>query len=124
MVKEFGLRWYLLAGEAYQVLNDAKRRAEYDKYGVSATRNMNFIDPALFFMMLFGSEQLDSYIGTPEPRHLRNKNQTPHLRVGENVSFIVRMKCHFRASFWWSSSWGVGVPQSLAVWCFLYYREA
>ncbi|XP_026191021.1 uncharacterized J domain-containing protein C3E7.11c [Cyclospora cayetanensis] len=50
-------------GEAYQVLNDPKRRAEYDKYGVSATRNMSFIDPALFFMMLFGSEQLDPYIG-------------------------------------------------------------
>lgn len=50
-------------GEAYQVLNDAKRREEYDKFGVSATRKMNFIDPALFFMMLFGSEQLDCYIG-------------------------------------------------------------
>ncbi|KAL8454682.1 hypothetical protein Emag_001390 [Eimeria magna] len=50
-------------GEAYQVLNDPKRRAEYDKFGVSATRNMNFIDPALFFMMLFGSEQLEPYIG-------------------------------------------------------------
>ncbi|KAL8427205.1 hypothetical protein Efla_006486 [Eimeria flavescens] len=50
-------------GEAYQVLNDPKRRAEYDRYGASATRNMNFIDPALFFMMLFGSEQLEPYIG-------------------------------------------------------------
>lgn len=45
------------------MLSDPKRRAEYDKFGVSATQGMNIIDPSLFFMMLYGSEQLEPYIG-------------------------------------------------------------
>ncbi|EPR60950.1 DnaJ domain-containing protein [Toxoplasma gondii TgCatPRC2] len=57
-------------GEAYQVLNDPKRRAQYDKHGLSATQNMKLIDPALFFMMLFGSEQLDPWIGKLKMAHL------------------------------------------------------
>ncbi|PFH34277.1 DnaJ domain-containing protein [Besnoitia besnoiti] len=57
-------------GEAYQVLNDPKRREQYDKYGMSATQNMNLIDPALFFMMLFGSEHLDPWIGKLKMAHL------------------------------------------------------
>nr|CEL69965.1 TPA: DnaJ domain-containing protein, putative [Neospora caninum Liverpool] len=57
-------------GEAYQVLNDPKRREQYDKFGLSATQNMKLIDPALFFMMLFGSEQLDPWIGKLKMAHL------------------------------------------------------
>ncbi|PHJ22389.1 hypothetical protein CSUI_003757 [Cystoisospora suis] len=57
-------------GEAYQVLNDPKRREQYDKYGLEATQNMKLIDPALFFMMLFGSEQLDPWIGKLKMAHL------------------------------------------------------
>ena len=63
--KGLGFRVCVYIGEAYQVLNDSKRREEYDKFGVNATKRIKFIDPALFFMMLFGSEQLDPYIGKP-----------------------------------------------------------
>lgn len=50
-------------GQAYQVLGDEKRRAKYDKFGKSALESMPIIDSSLFFMMLFGSEILEPYIG-------------------------------------------------------------
>lgn len=50
--------------EAYQVLSDEGRRDKYDKYGIKATKDMILIDPSIFFMMLFSSEELVSYTGT------------------------------------------------------------
>ncbi|ESS34213.1 DnaJ domain-containing protein [Toxoplasma gondii VEG] len=50
-------------GEAYQVLGDEERRAQYDKFGSAAAQDMPLIDSSLFFMMLFGSEELEPYIG-------------------------------------------------------------
>lgn len=50
-------------GEAYQVLGDEDRRLQYDQYGSSAAQDMPIIDSSLFFMMLFGSEELEPYIG-------------------------------------------------------------
>eukprot|EP00922_Rhytidocystis_sp_ex-Travisia-forbesii_P042466 GHVS01063406.1.p1 GENE.GHVS01063406.1~~GHVS01063406.1.p1 ORF type:complete len:569 (+),score=126.29 GHVS01063406.1:388-2094(+) len=50
-------------GEAYQVLGDEDRRAKYDVDGSSAALDMPIIDSSLFFMMLFGSEALEPYIG-------------------------------------------------------------
>ncbi|CRG93385.1 DnaJ protein, putative [Plasmodium gallinaceum] len=50
--------------EAYQVLGDEERRMKYNKYGLNATKDMILIDPSIFFMMLFSSEELSDYIGT------------------------------------------------------------
>ncbi|OXB71644.1 UNVERIFIED_CONTAM: hypothetical protein H355_006186 [Colinus virginianus] len=50
-------------GEAYQVLGDEERRMQYDQYGSAAAQDMPIIDSSLFFMMLFGSEELEPYIG-------------------------------------------------------------
>ncbi|KAK2195583.1 bifunctional DnaJ domain/DNAJ-containing protein [Babesia duncani] len=50
--------------EAYQVLSDDAMRAKYDKYGSKATQDMPLLDPSLFFMLLFGCEGLEDYIGT------------------------------------------------------------
>lgn len=50
-------------GEAYQVLGDEDRRLQYDQFGSSAAQDMPIIDSSLFFMMLFGSEELEPYIG-------------------------------------------------------------
>eukprot|EP00923_Selenidium_pygospionis_P047033 GHVN01081179.1.p1 GENE.GHVN01081179.1~~GHVN01081179.1.p1 ORF type:complete len:572 (+),score=102.03 GHVN01081179.1:242-1957(+) len=50
-------------GEAYQVLGDENRRAQYDKEGDSAAANMSMIECSLFFTMLFGSEELEPYVG-------------------------------------------------------------
>lgn len=50
-------------GEAYQVLGDEERRAQYDIHGQAAAQDMPIIDSSLFFMMLFGSEALEPYIG-------------------------------------------------------------
>lgn len=50
-------------GEAYQVLGDEERRAQYDMHGPAAAQDMPIIDSGLFFMMLFGSEALEPYIG-------------------------------------------------------------
>ncbi|ANQ05883.1 DNAJ protein [Plasmodium coatneyi] len=50
--------------EAYQVLSDAERRADYNKYGLNATKDMVVIDPSLLFMMLYSSDELSDYVGT------------------------------------------------------------
>ena len=50
-------------GEAYQVLGEEERRAQYDLHGQAAAQDMPIIDSSLFFMMLFGSEALEPYIG-------------------------------------------------------------
>ncbi|CRG98466.1 DnaJ protein, putative [Plasmodium relictum] len=50
--------------EAYQVLGDEERRMKYNKYGLNATKDMILIDPSIFFMMLFSSEELSDYTGT------------------------------------------------------------
>lgn len=50
-------------GEAYQVLGEEERRAQYDIHGQAAAQDMPIIDSSLFFMMLFGSEALEPYIG-------------------------------------------------------------
>ncbi|CDR97229.1 dnaJ domain containing protein, putative [Babesia bigemina] len=50
-------------GEAYQVLGDEQRRALYDQHGKLACHDMPILDSALFFMMLFGSESFEPYVG-------------------------------------------------------------
>lgn len=51
--------------QAYQVLSDPKLRERYDRMGKEgvADTGIPFIDPLLFFNMLFGSEQFEKYIG-------------------------------------------------------------
>lgn len=50
---------------AYQILSDPKLRERYDQFGEEAVSDaaLPSIDPALFFSMLFGSEQFEKYIG-------------------------------------------------------------
>lgn len=50
---------------AYQILSDPKLRERYDSLGKDAMSDqaMPSVDPALFFNMLFGSEQFEKYIG-------------------------------------------------------------
>eukprot|EP00918_Siedleckia_nematoides_P038957 GHVU01084761.1.p1 GENE.GHVU01084761.1~~GHVU01084761.1.p1 ORF type:complete len:108 (+),score=20.88 GHVU01084761.1:50-373(+) len=51
-------------GQAYQVLGDPKRRDEYDVKGECEQQtNEPFLDNSLFFLMLFGSENLEPYVG-------------------------------------------------------------
>jgi len=62
--------------QAYQVLSDPKLRERYDLLGKEAVSEaaLPAIDPALFFSMLFGSEQFEKYIGK-----LWMAMQTDHL---------------------------------------------
>lgn len=50
-------------GEAYQVLGDEDRRAKYDAYGKEACSDMPILDSSLFFMILFGSDSFEPFIG-------------------------------------------------------------
>eukprot|EP01068_Selenidium_serpulae_P015264 Selendium_serpulae@DN6193_c0_g1_i1.p1 len=49
-------------GAAYQVLADEQLRARYDENGRDAI-DQQMLDPSLIFSMLFGSEDLEPYIG-------------------------------------------------------------
>ena len=54
---------FFVIGEAYQVLGDEERREAYDTLGKSATADMPLIDSSMFFMMLFGSDEFEPYVG-------------------------------------------------------------
>ena len=49
--------------EAYQILSDEQKRDTYDRCGASAMRselNLHFVDPAVFFAVLFGSDAFEA----------------------------------------------------------------
>ncbi|KAH8739527.1 DNAJ protein [Cryptosporidium ryanae] len=50
-------------GEAYQILADPELRRRYDEYGMGATEDMPVIDSSLIFTLLFGSDNLEKYVG-------------------------------------------------------------
>ncbi|SOV22385.1 DnaJ protein, putative [Plasmodium sp. DRC-Itaito] len=50
--------------EAYQVLSDEDQRRKYDEGEFNEVNDTLFMDPLIFFMMLFTSEELFDYIGT------------------------------------------------------------
>eukprot|EP00873_Tetraselmis_striata_P033314 jgi/Tetstr1/453578/TSEL_040546.t1 len=49
-------------GEAYQVLSSPALRARYDQGGTDSV-DANFVDPSLFFSMLFGNEKFEFLVG-------------------------------------------------------------
>ena len=62
---------FQLLGHAYQVLSDERRRAAYDRDGLSvdgatgdtSANAMNDMDPMVFFSVMFGSALVEPYIG-------------------------------------------------------------
>ncbi|SCQ12649.1 DnaJ protein,putative [Plasmodium gaboni] len=58
--------------EAYQILNDKEKRAEYDSIGMQCVDDVTLIDPSLLFMMLFSSEKLCDYIGVYDLTYMFN----------------------------------------------------
>lgn len=50
-------------GEAYQVLSNPALRARYDAGGTDSVTDANFVDPSLFFAMLFGNEKFEFLVG-------------------------------------------------------------
>ncbi|EWC76964.1 hypothetical protein C923_02370 [Plasmodium falciparum UGT5.1] len=50
--------------EAYQILSDEDQRRKYDEGELNEVNDAFFMDPLIFFMMLFTSEELFDYIGT------------------------------------------------------------
>nr|SPJ13427.1 DnaJ protein,putative [Plasmodium sp. DRC-Itaito] len=58
--------------EAYQILSDKEKRAQYDRMGMQCVEDMTLIDPSLLFMMLFSSEKLCDYIGVYDLTYMLN----------------------------------------------------
>ncbi|CDO65288.1 DnaJ protein, putative [Plasmodium reichenowi] len=58
--------------EAYQILSDKEKRAQYDRIGMQCVEDMTLIDPSLLFMMLFSSEKLCDYIGIYDLTYMFN----------------------------------------------------
>jgi len=50
-------------GEAYQILSDEKLRAQYDARGKEGMCDVPIVNASAFFGVLFGSEQMESFIG-------------------------------------------------------------
>ena len=50
-------------GEAYQVLSDESLRRKYDARGKDGLGDVPIVNPAAFFGMLFGSEQMEGFVG-------------------------------------------------------------
>ena len=55
-------RDFQVLGEAYQVLSDAETRKKYDKHGKDSL-DVNFMDYACVFTILFGAEHFEPLIG-------------------------------------------------------------
>ncbi|SOV20443.1 DnaJ protein, putative [Plasmodium sp. gorilla clade G2] len=58
--------------EAYQILSDKEKRAQYDSIGMQCVDDVTLIDPSLLFMMLFSSEKLCDYIGVYDLTYMFN----------------------------------------------------
>eukprot|EP00775_Hariotina_reticulata_P004774 gene4774-5024_t len=78
-------------GQAYQVLSNPDLRARYDKHG-AAGLDVEFVDPSMFFGMLFGSELFEPVVGefmivsaTSKGRELTEKeiNYIQEARIGK-----------------------------------------
>mmetsp|Transcript_1971 Transcript_1971/g.2609 ORF Transcript_1971/g.2609 Transcript_1971/m.2609 type:complete len:453 (-) Transcript_1971:520-1878(-) len=50
-------------GAAYQVLSDTGLREKYDRLGKEGVDDAPLMDSAAFYMMIFGSEKFDAYVG-------------------------------------------------------------
>lgn len=46
-------------GEAYQVLSDPQKRADYDRFGSTGVSGQPMMDPATLFSVLFGSDMFE-----------------------------------------------------------------
>lgn len=50
-------------GAAYQVLSDPTLRERYDVHGLDGVEDVPVMDSSAFFMMIFGSDKFDVYVG-------------------------------------------------------------
>jgi curved DNA-binding protein CbpA len=50
-------------GDAYQVLGDPQRRERYDLNGKSALDDMPVVESKVIFVMLFGAEEFEPFVG-------------------------------------------------------------
>lgn len=50
-------------GQAYQVLSNEQLRARYDARGAEAVEGEEFMDSSMLFVMIFGNESFEEYVG-------------------------------------------------------------
>ncbi|EDO07945.1 DnaJ-containing family protein X-domain [Babesia bovis T2Bo] len=91
---------FMKLGEAYQVLGDVSRRKMYDEHGKAACEEMPILDSSLFFMVLFGSDKLEPYIGKLRMAlymelDLQNRNYSPTEKDFEVAQWEREVKLAF-----------------------------
>ena len=76
-------------GEAYQVLSNDDMRARYDRDGKeAAAAGVTFMDPAVFFTMLFGSELFEPMVGQLALAHLAEQAMEEGAAGGSAEVFL------------------------------------
>uniref|UniRef100_A0A7S2SMW4 J domain-containing protein n=1 Tax=Mucochytrium quahogii TaxID=96639 RepID=A0A7S2SMW4_9STRA len=72
-------------GAAYQVLSDPAMREKYDKHGKEGMGDVPVMDSSAFFMMIFGSEKFDYYVGELQLATMLTMSQDENASDEENM---------------------------------------
>jgi hypothetical protein len=82
------------------VLSSDQLRAAYDREGTEAATDVNFVDPAFFFNMLFGSEKFEPYVGKLKLAQVASAVGEPNERGLGFKDGLMSLPLAYRYALW------------------------